>query len=388
MRQARDVLTAQPANIAAKFTQDRMLGMCHGLDNNMEITRRNNSIDELLGLDPPRGSAISRLAMQCTKTDPVNNPRRNPNGTRDTAKQRLSFTLEAFEQKVQHAVRHWQLKSAEELLWSSLHRGGRQRVAVGSNRSIRYNLGCAFIDMIAAMFERYPGRRFFLMTIIHDGWRTFDRRTEINLADIHRRGYQVLNLIGLPCCAIIEIQAAVNSKATIGRLVLPHIHAIGWTDDRAFDAVTIETMMNERRRLQSLNGAPPVTIVEIDPTLGDVAHASGYLFKGAFEAKDFAPPSEKHPRGLTLSRSTSVQPALLLHFDEILSRIDMSELIFTHGCPEQRKILTNALAKLTSSKIQSGHLKNISLFWEQARLRNGKSLYRPVRILRKPVQIR
>ena len=354
----------------------------------MKIIGSSTSLDELLGLGTSKSSAISHLGKQLASNDAEPNPARNPDGTRDTAKDRLSYTLSAFERKVEHSIRTWRLKASEERVWSALHSAGRQRVAVGSNCCIRYNLGCAFIDMMADMFEQYPGRRFFLMTIIHDGWRTFDRRTEINLADIQRRGYQVLNLIGLPCCAIIEIQAAVNSQATIGRLVLPHIHAIGWTDDRSFDAVATEAEMNALRRLRSLSGAPPVTVIEIDPTLGDLAHAAGYLYKGPFEAKDFAPPSEKHPRGMTLSRSTNVRPNLLLRIDEILSQISMNELLFTRGCPDQQRVLRDVLAELSGRHFQSPDLKNISSFWQQARRRNGKDLYEDVRILRKPVQKR
>lgn len=261
----------------------------------MKITGLAASLDDLLSDDcdlfpPSANSAIHRLGK------PPKELRRNPGGSRTTAKERLKFTIATMEGKTEQAVSRWRMTRQEELAWVAMRGGGRRPQNIyGSNGRVRYLIGCAFIDLMITMQDEHPGRRFFHVTIIHSGWQIYDRSTHIDLVDIQRRGYQVLKLVGLPCYAVIEIQAAVNAEAGVGRALLPHIHGIAWTDDVEFDPGAAEAKGNRSRRLRSFKGLPPVKVTEIDATEGDLAYSAQYLFKAPFQAKDAAPPSKRYP---------------------------------------------------------------------------------------------
>lgn len=306
---------------------------------------------------------------------------RHPHGTRETAKAKLAATLDQFDIKIDTALAKWRLDAREVNYMLGLRGQLRKPInLLASNRQIRFKLGCAFIDRMVDMFEAHPDRRFFFITLIHDGWRTWDRGTAINLADVQSRGYQMLKIIGLPAHAVIEIQAAVNARAGKGRELLPHVHAIGWTDDPAFSAKQAMKNANGSTRLVSMNGADPVDIVEVGRTIGDLAHTAGYLFKAPYEGKDFAPPKDGAKRGRVFSRSSSVRPNLIFRLFEALSQMTFGQMMFSYGRGPQgvgmRQLVARIEAQL-SAKID--YAAKTAKFWKSVRKKNGKSSYKSIR---------
>lgn len=175
---------------------------------------------------------------------------------------------------------------------------------------------------------------FFFVTIIHDGWRSTDRDTRLDLKDIrtrvrnvfhrHKRkhGYQ-LDHIG-----VIEIDAVVNYPGDgHGCCIMPHVHMIVWTAEDVSPTV-LQKQLVATKSLVSEWGAPTVVCTRLAE--GDVAHKAYYLFEQPYKAKWLAINPQTGEKKLRTAQSW-VPPHLTLRLSEILAHCTLKELIISGG---------------------------------------------------------
>lgn len=202
---------------------------------------------------------------------------------------------------------------------SAAHKGLRAEAAYLMSRRMR------------RFFRRNKDRLFFyFVTIIHDGWRTLDRETVINLKDIKTRVRNVLRPHQLHYLGVIEFDAVSNYPAEgQGICIMPHVHMVVWSDTD----LTPEKLMEKIRkttRLTSEWGAPTVNISS-RLTGENVVHKAAYMFEQPFKCKRQGPKNPETGKRKLHTVYKAVPPHLTLRLSEILANCTLKDLIISSG---------------------------------------------------------
>jgi hypothetical protein len=175
---------------------------------------------------------------------------------------------------------------------------------------------------------------FFFVTLIHDGWRSTDRETHVDLKDMktrvrnvfhqRKRKHGPLNYVG-----VIEMDSVLNyPQGGKGICIMPHVHLIVWCD-RSLSRSDLEEQLLKTTRLVSEWGAPTV---DVGSRLTDesIVHTAYYMFEQPYRAKQLLinPTTEEHKLRPVHSH---VPPHLTLRLSEILAHCSLKELILASG---------------------------------------------------------
>lgn len=199
---------------------------------------------------------------------------------------------------------------------------------LASNLALRSKLTSRAIELFSAMQADLPHRRFFLTTLISDDWLTYDRNTQVFLGRMQATIRPVMALGQFDgWFGNIELQTMAETVAPFGRILMPHAHAVSWSDDPAFDAEEAENRMGSSKRLFSHLGAKTVDVSTRHDT--GAANLVAYILKAPSVAK-YRFPHQGSPSGFYL-RPTALKPMSAVRLLEVLSGIYLDELMLSGG---------------------------------------------------------
>lgn len=305
------------------------------------------------------------------------------------AKSYLAGTIAQSVETHYRSTERWMLRPAELKTEAEiLGIGGAVRAqnTLASNMTLRYKVGSHGIDMFADMVKAYPGRRFALATLISDRWLAFDRDTFIFLGGMKAISQLVLDSTPFDgWVAVVEVQTLDESVRGLGRILLPNVHAVVWTDDPTLDFVAVEREMQRSPLLISRIGAATVTVrrwANSAPT-----NLFAYLMKNAAVAKH-REPSRFTLSGFTLKNGI-LRPASAVRQHEILAGIYLPELIFGGGggrkIARKLRVYADRIVPRTLTELGTDAATS---FWEVARASHGQDQhYYPILIDRSDAQL-
>jgi hypothetical protein len=236
------------------------------------------------------------------------------------------------------------------------------------------------------MAKTHPQRRFMLVTLISDRWLSYDRDVYIWLGGMQYTARKVMARGGFDgWFGMAELQSLSESEAGLGRILLPHFHAVAWSDDASIDFEAAESKMAKSKRLISTTGAPTATISFHSETYA--ANLAAYVMKAPSVAK-YRAPNIHVPPGFTLE-PTALAPVSAVRLLEILSHIYFDELMLAGG--DGRDVRT-ALKRhmIESAKAENGFVEvtQSAKLWQAARrLTKRDKNYYPVEIERSVDQL-
>ncbi len=170
---------------------------------------------------------------------------------------------------------------------------------------------------------------FYYVTFIHDGWRTLDRDTQIDLKDIKERVRNVMYRHKLNHIGVIEFDALNNYPLKVGLCIMPHVHMVVWST-RDIEPATLEADIATTTRLKSSWGAPTVK-VSSRLTEDNVVHKAYYMFEQNFKCKRLGPANSKTGERRLHPVYKWVPPHLTLRLSEILANCTLKDLILSSG---------------------------------------------------------
>jgi hypothetical protein len=189
----------------------------------------------------------------------------------------------------------------------------------------------------------------------------------------------------LNAITVTEFQTLTNyPQRKRGCSFLANAHSVMWTDDPNFDADEVEAELCTSKRLKSALGAPTVKFKPRDLSPGQLEHLAYYLLKPPVGGKYRERDPENSSRWVL--KPTGVRPALLLRLAEILSHIELPDLVW--GVGDGTEIRAQWKRELIAwNEIQCARDKQplelgfrVDDLWDGLRShpKNGSRLYRPV----------
>ena len=189
----------------------------------------------------------------------------------------------------------------------------------------------------------------------------------------------------LNAIAVTEFQTLTNyPQHKRGCSFLTNAHAIMWADDPNFDADNAEKTMRASKRLKSALGAPTAELKPRDLSPGQLEYLAYYLLKAPVDGKYRERDPDNSSRWIL--SPTSVRPPLLLRLAEILSHLELPDLVW--GVGDGTEIRARWKRELVAwNEIRCARDKQplelgfrCGNMWDGIRLRpeNGSRLYRPI----------
>jgi hypothetical protein len=306
----------------------------------------------------------------------------------ESAKAYLRSTISQHLELYDRSMDRWGLRTQESRRLNQLL--GRQSPhanQLASNMPLREGLGCLIIDAFSDMMSRRPHRRYFSVTLISDRWLAFDRDTYVWLGGMRQ---SIRPVMALGCFdgwfAMLEVQTLDETVRGLGRILLPHAHAIAWSDDPEFSPENAVTVMTKSHRLVSRLGAPTVEIRYFDNT--NPRNLAAYLFKAASVAK-FREPCMRSPSGLHLA-DTALPPGSAVRQSEVLSGMYFDELMLTGGDGAYLRTKAKQFCRdwIAKSKGWEISAESAETTWLRTRRRTGRDdNYAPVSVVRETRQL-
>ena len=256
--------------------------------------------------------------------------------------------------------------------------GERPRNVLASNTAAKYIVGRKAIELLDEQQNQHPGRRYYLVTLISDRWITYSHETELWLGGMIATSRPVMQLAGFDgWLGIVEVQTIMEAFIDKGRWLLPHVHAVAWSDDPDFDYLAAARRMNASDRLYNRIGAPCANIRHWQQQGKPVSRATNiaaYVFKGAALGK-YRRWDDRSYSGFYLE-DTKLSPIAAVRQNEILSSVDLMHLIFAGGTGaairnELRRHL-NSEVPGSATELTPDHARR---FWNQVRSRRSSKRY-------------
>lgn len=250
---------------------------------------------------------------------------------------------------------------------------------LASNLRLRASVSHRLINEFDQLATEHPERRFCLTTLFHDGWLTYDRDTYLWLGNIRAKSSDVMKLAGFDgYFGMVEVQAMSESVRDLGRILLPHVHFIAWSDSSNFKFSAAEEEMRASGLLYSRLGADTADIQVRSDT--HPSNLAAYVAKAPCVAKRRAPDRMK-PSGFRLDNSR-LAPAAALRVLEVLSHVYLDELMIGAGDGLAiRSMLKSHISRYAKRDID---VEDVSRVWERCRkLSHTDNFYYPVAVDRR-----
>lgn len=294
--------------------------------------------------------------------------------------------VRVFEQQVTRNLDAWKLdQKGNELL--RYIRGNlkydRFAANLASNLATRHYAASQLRFAIRRLRIANPGCRFRHLTLVHNGWRTADRETNVDLESVKRTVGQLLHKSGLEgWVGVVEIQAEAEHKSGKGRDLMPHAHLLIWSRDDDFDFGALERQLRASKRLEAPLGAATAKITGDDstPDRGPWRWI-WYFFKPPAYAKNPVPKPGKP--GQFRYMGATIRDNLAVRLIEVLSRLRLDELIMGSG---EGRAIAEQLRKDIREKTKAAKDRYddyvIDCFWFNARKKAEKTSFKRVTIQR------
>lgn len=207
---------------------------------------------------------------------------------------------------------------------------GRQPSINGfaSNTTVRHFLVPVFIDVIMSTWSLLGGRQMQFLTVSPGDWHIDEKAPVLRPRIWRAESSRWFDQLGFTGIGAFELAPFLNHPAAeFGRVVSPHLHAIGYADDESSYPEKV-TALNARFSSRNAIGAFAVN-VQVRQTEGDVAMVARYLIDQLRHAKRLTP-SQKHP-GKLKHRKADLPFHLALRCAEMLSYLKFTDLLVTRG---------------------------------------------------------
>jgi len=297
---------------------------------------------------------------------PISNIDPSPAGAKKYLRETITQTLSLYDR----GTSRWKLLPQDLIVAEAII--GRSRLVanqLASNMGLRRALGSLLIDLLGAMQNAHPRRRFFLVTLISDRWLSFDLDTYIWLGGMQNTVRPVMALGGFTgWFGMIEVQTLDETVRGLGRILMPHAHAVAWSDDPRFCPEEAEGVMRASKRLISRIGAATVDVSYREDT--SACNLGAYIMKAAAVAK-FREPCRYSPSGLKLS-DTALPPVSAVRQVEVLSEMYFDELMLSGGDGTYlRRELKLAMLNILPSRETS--VESAAAHWDRVRARSEQT---------------
>ena len=256
--------------------------------------------------------------------------------------------------------------------------GERPRNVLASNTAAKYVVARKAIELLDEQQNQHPGRRYYLVTLISDRWITYSHKTKLWLGGMIATSRPVMQLAGFDgWLGIVEIQTIMEAFIDKGRWLLPHVHAVAWSDDPDFDYRAAARRMNASDRLYNRIGAPCADIRHWEQQgkpLSRATNIAAYVFKGASLGKYRR--WDGHSYSGFYLEDTKLSPIAAVRQNEILSSVELMALIFAGGTGaairnELRRHL-NSEVPGSATELTPDHARR---FWDRVRSRPSSKRY-------------
>lgn len=213
-----------------------------------------------------------------------------------------------------------------DLAWFSETVGfSRPTRLAASNKLVRVETSYELARAMVHLF-RAGGKRFFWITLINDGWHSSLIRTVFRLSEIHRKINHCLHSLGLDCFGMVE--ADIFNNWCFGRnglRVAPHVHMLCWTDNKSETTASILGRFDTRELRSDLG----LSVVDVKPVRSTrrLVHLCYYMSKPNHLAKSLGRWDANKGRRRVYSVEKSVRPSHTLRLAEILSYVEISDLM-------------------------------------------------------------
>ncbi|HEU0043131.1 hypothetical protein [Sphingomonas sp.] len=304
-----------------------------------------------------------------------------------SAKTYLSGTLEQHLRLHKRSTEWWHLRPQDQRIEDAiLGRPGKAPAnALASNSSARYAVGQFGIDLFDQHRREWPQRRYALATLFSDRWLSFDRDLWVLLGGIKEASRQVIRLGQFDgWLAVVEFQTLVNTLGGLGRLILPNVHAVAWSDDPSFSFEAAEDRMLRSGRLFSHASAKTADVrrtADTSPT-----NLIAYMLKAAAVGKHRIP-STSSRWGFVLD-DCALPPRAAARQTELLSSLYLDELIMAGGAgsPLRTALVGHLNANVVRSRNTELSVEGATRFWNGVRPR-ASARYSPVSVHRERRQL-
>lgn len=250
---------------------------------------------------------------------------RNPRDVRELA--RINAKI-AHEREMQ-AVRTWRLSTDQAEILERYIGFAPSASLPASNKAVMIETSYQLSKLMMRLFKDSPRKHFYWITLIHTRWHDSHINTEIRLRQIQRDTDRVMQRSGLSWFGKVEMDLFNNWSHPRGGLMLtPHVHLIGWSS-KFSTAADIRARLNASD-LRSHLGTE-VTDVKRVTNRRRIAHLCYYMSKPNHRGKSLGPlrPTTKKRRVYRVEKG--VRPGHTLRLAEILSYMDIGELMLARG---------------------------------------------------------
>lgn len=224
--------------------------------------------------------------------------------------------------------------SAKDFVRSLVHTPRIEGYLPLSNASVRMAASEAMIDVLQDLFASYaPDIR--LLTLTWDDGFTYEDRPTADVGGMILTARQVLESVELEGLCTVEVDAL--SRRIDGercRRLIIHIHGACWTRGGEFDAPAKEQQIAHILRGRSKHhpwDAKPAVITSQPTNWYSVAHLAQYVTKPNAHVKKRVWRENVGRHKLLVAPKAEYSPALALRFADLLSRADVTKMVFGAG---------------------------------------------------------
>lgn len=244
----------------------------------------------------------------------------SPPAIREDAKEKKKV----FQDGIRQEVLRWEADSdAKRMLLALCGIKGHPEAMLASDAPLTHRAAIILENWLLAQRDELPNRTFYHATFVDQSFNTVDTEPVVPVTRIRKRVVRLISNAGLSGLVRIEVAPLVNHKASYGRPLLWHAHALVWTDDE-FDHQGWSDRLNNSRHWNCSFGAKPILIEPLDDGILDAQRLAHYIFKLPEVAKFF-----KRERGynVMLGVKQSYRGYFRMRVLECLSKIEFCDTI-------------------------------------------------------------
>ena len=261
------------------------------------------------------------------------------------------------------------------------HRAASNRLA--SNMAMRSHLGSHLLLGLCEMEWEYSDRSFYPLHLLSEHWLTYDRRTEVRIADIRAAIRRVMQCSGLTgWIGVIRFELLAETPHPRGRRIMPMFAGIGWSDALSLHPLDVRDDMMRARRL---SGRPHWRTIAVgEPRRPIVSKLVQNMFEPPLDDRTWRVDADPWT-------AASIQNGELTRHDvvrqiELLSSVTLSEVLLgggVEGVGLRASADRHMKAVARASSQCELNVEDARLFWRRVKGRSDSAYsYTPVEILR------
>lgn len=229
-----------------------------------------------------------------------------------------------FQDGIRQEVLRWKAdRDAKRMLLALCGIEGHPEAMLASDAPLTHRAAIILENWLLAQRDEHPDRSFYHATFVDHSFNTLDTAPVVPLTKIRKRVVRLISKAGLSGLVRIEVDPLVNHKASDGRPLLWHAHALMWADEE-FDHQGWSDRLNESHHWNCSFGAKPILLKPLNDGIMDSQRLAHYIFKLPETASFF-----KREQGYNVMHSVkqSYRGYFRMRVLECLSKIEFCDTI-------------------------------------------------------------